>query len=670
MTDTSKPALRESPASYVPPAVRERRAPAPIRADGPGNAFDPGRLLREQQARAAQRGRQRSDDTAERRAALPAAEATIDAARLRFVDPADALAIERIIGASDLVPINFLAKGLAASRPVCRIQIRNASGRVVGFGTGSLVAPGLLMTNNHVLPTAASAVRSLAEFDFEDDIDAMPKPTRLFKLLPDTVFVTDERLDFTLVAVAPTTADGTTLASYGFLRLSDDPDKLLKGEYVSVIQHPEGNTKQIALRENQVVWFDADFLHYETDTQPGSSGSPAFSDDWFVVALHHSGVPRTDAQGNWLKKDGTPWRPGDDDDAIDWIANEGVRISRIFAHLEASNDPMAAKALSLLRSAGGGPETVPVAPPGTDDGTAEPVSPAPLERAKVVRDRDPADYEDRRGYDEAFLGRDAVVPLPPAGADEEVLAYENFSIVHSLSRKLARLTVVNIDGVTWKSIKRRRPDVWAYDPRIDERDQAGRELYDGTRYDFGHLVRRQDACSGADPRQGERDTFHLTNAAPQDHELNTGPWNDLENHVLDTIKLSRQRVSVLTGPVFRDDDPVEFGHPIPQDFFKIVAYLDEDGRLAAAGWVQRQPEGTVPTEAAARFVGRFPAWQVPIATIAAMTGLDLGPLVEADALAVRGPRPTRLRPGARRRERLEAMRAVAVPLASPDDLVL
>jgi endonuclease G len=64
------------------------------------------------------------------------------------------------------------------------------------------------------------------------------------------------------------------------------------GEYLTIIQHPSGGDKQIALRENQLLKIDTHTLWYRTDTSPGSSGSPVFNDVWQVVALHHSGVPK------------------------------------------------------------------------------------------------------------------------------------------------------------------------------------------------------------------------------------------------------------------------------------------------------------------------------------------------------------------------------------------
>ena len=388
----------------------------------------------------------------------------------------DGLGIERILGRSDLVPINWLEFGQRAARTVCRLQVRQPNGAIAGHATGFLVAPGLLLTNSHVLPDAQMAARSLAEFDYEDDITFGPRPSKLFRLRPEELFFTSRSLDFSFVALAPAASDGTPLAAYGYLRLADDPDKLQKGEYVSIIHHPSGNTKQAALRENQVIWSDANFIHYETDTEPGSSGAPVFNDQWYVVALHHSGVPRTDAAGSWLRRsDGTPLRPGDGDDAVDWIANEGVRISRIFRALGESGDTAARSALARLRATAGGPDVSPIFVPASiaaaafgQRGTAATAGangtgvlgfvPAPMnggsanlrQETRVVAPpaSDTALYTERGGYREDFLGDGARlrVALPRIAENDQLLRYANFSIVFSLERRLARLTAVNVDG--------------------------------------------------------------------------------------------------------------------------------------------------------------------------------------------------------------------------------
>src|SRR6186997_2976972 len=62
---------------------------------------------------------------------------------------ADPNGFERIIGESDLMSINFLDRGRRAADAVCRIKLPMDGG--TAYGTGFLVGPRLLLTNNHVI---------------------------------------------------------------------------------------------------------------------------------------------------------------------------------------------------------------------------------------------------------------------------------------------------------------------------------------------------------------------------------------------------------------------------------------------------------------------------------------------------------------------------------------
>lgn len=254
------------------------------------------------------------------------------------VGTTDIPAFERVINQSDLMSISFLEEGLLVSRSIGHIGFRSMTGRR-SLGTGFMVSPRLLLTNNHVLPDVDQAAICQVEFNYQNGIDTRPLPSVVFDLQPDVFFLTNEALDYSLVAVAERAINGDPLSSFGWLPLIEEEGKILKGEYASIIQHPNGEPKQLALRENQIVDLLENFLHYETDTAPGSSGSPVFSDQWEIVALHHSGVPRRDGQGRILARDGTLWRPEQGDEKIDWIANEGVRISRIVRHIRQQNLP-------------------------------------------------------------------------------------------------------------------------------------------------------------------------------------------------------------------------------------------------------------------------------------------------------------------------------------------
>lgn len=241
--------------------------------------------------------------------------------------------LERIMGNSDLLGINFLSHGSAAARSVCRVRIRNEQKRLVGYGTGFMISPELLITNNHVLRSLDQAMNSQAEFNFQEDDENRPMQPLVFDLDPNRFFVTNRSLDYSIVAVRDNSST-TPLSNFGSLRLIEEQGKIILGESASIIQHPNGGTKQLALRENKIVDRLDDFLHYMTDTAPGSSGSAVFNDQWEVIALHHSGVPKRDDDGHILALDGTVWTEAMGDAKIAWKANEGVRVSRILADLK------------------------------------------------------------------------------------------------------------------------------------------------------------------------------------------------------------------------------------------------------------------------------------------------------------------------------------------------
>lgn len=250
------------------------------------------------------------------------------------------IGLERIIGRNELLAVRYLDAGRLAGRAVARIVVRASSGAILGYGTGSMISPSLLMTNNHVIGSIERAAHAVVEFNYELGLDGRELPAARFRLRPDLFFTTspEEELDLTLVAVSDVAdvSPGVRLSAFGFNSLSTSDGEILAGESVTVIQHPGGELKQVALRENRVIRFpgvEDRFLYYETDTTPGSSGAPVFNDQWEVVALHHSGFPERDGQGRILTTDGQLWRKEMGDERIRWIANEGIRIAAIRKHL-------------------------------------------------------------------------------------------------------------------------------------------------------------------------------------------------------------------------------------------------------------------------------------------------------------------------------------------------
>ena len=194
-----------------------------------------------------------------------------------------------------------------------------------GFGTGFLISPRVLITNNHVLPDPTVAARARAQFRYELDLADTELPPINYRLLPNELFHTRQDLDYTVVAVeAVSQENATPLSDFGCLPLVEATGKISEGEWLTVIQHPDGARKRICVRENWFIKRAENFIWYTTDTKPGSSGSPVFNNDWFVVALHHAGIPE-EVNGVIQKNP---------DGSTKWVGNEGIRVSRIVQTLK------------------------------------------------------------------------------------------------------------------------------------------------------------------------------------------------------------------------------------------------------------------------------------------------------------------------------------------------
>lgn len=259
--------------------------------------------------------------------------------------PVDFNPLERILDTNELTGIEFLERGLVAARAVARVQIRDSRQRVIGHGTGTMVSPRLFMTNNHVLSDTRSGSFSTIQFDYLTGVNG-DRDAISFRLLPNEFFITNVGLDFSVIAVEPVNLEGISVDSRGWSPLIPVSGKATVGERVNIIQHPGGERMQVAVRDNKVINVVDSYLHYRADTLPGSSGSPVFSEQWEMAALHHAGKPKRDLMGRILLIDGSPYT-GDPKQIpkIHWEANEGIRISEIVRYVSSLNLSGANKAL-------------------------------------------------------------------------------------------------------------------------------------------------------------------------------------------------------------------------------------------------------------------------------------------------------------------------------------
>ncbi|MFI8566369.1 DNA/RNA non-specific endonuclease [Rhodococcus sp. NPDC078407] len=243
------------------------------------------------------------------------------------------------------------------------------------------------------------------------------------------------------------------------------------------------------------------------------------------------------------------------------------------------------------------------------------------------------------GFDPTFLA-DIDVPLPDR-TGLVVLPYTHFSVSMDPARRLAAVTGVNIDGASLQDVG--RGDNWRLDDRLPASQQAGNELYKNNDLDRGHLVRRRDPVWGelSVARRANEDTFHYTVCAPQTATLNQSKtlWLGLEDYVLGYAEQYGRRLSVFSGCIFADDDPLYRSVAIPRQFFKIAVW-SQNSSSACTGYVLDQSPSLDPIldkplrlETDPPPLGPYRTYQVPVADIGSMTGLELGTLIDADRYA-------------------------------------
>lgn len=281
-----------------------------------------------------------------------------------------AIGREKVIQGPDFLSAHFLTEGAQIQKAVAMVTLkvpRSGLPAGSGWGTGFLISNTLFMTNNHVIESAAECTDFNMQFMYQDNYTADPITPEFFETNESSFFHTNPSLDYTIVRLKrkpylirvvdkPTTslptappADLTSLHDYA------DSEQIKELEYISsfikkeapisafdpsrihrifgytagrkygyiplkakvtypqdmklnVIQHPQGRKKEVVVQENELSDVYTNVIHYTSDTDYGSSGSPVFNNTWDLMALHHARVPNKDA-------------------------NEGIRIDKIVADL-------------------------------------------------------------------------------------------------------------------------------------------------------------------------------------------------------------------------------------------------------------------------------------------------------------------------------------------------
>lgn len=154
----------------------------------------------------------------------------------------------------------------------------------------------------------------------------------------------------------------------------------------------------------------------------------------------------------------------------------------------------------------------------------------------------------------------------PFSVPSQVKEYEGFTVSYNSNRHAPNYVAWELLADETGGASGRSNKFWSDD---DIRGCANTRDYTNSGYDRGHM------CPAADQKWSSTAMHHsfvMANICPQDHSLNTGAWNTLENKE----RLWAQRDSLLVivaGPIYDDSDGKtigDIGVHVPSAFFKVL----------------------------------------------------------------------------------------------------
>ena len=166
----------------------------------------------------------------------------------------------------------------------------------------------------------------------------------------------------------------------------------------------------------------------------------------------------------------------------------------------------------------------------------------------------------------------------PIGIPSRIKDYVGFRVSFNKDNRTPNWVAWELLGSETEGEKKRTNKFWQ-DEELEGCPTTFDYSYSG--YDRGHL------CPAADQKWSQRameDCFVMANICPQDHSLNSGAWNSLENKERFWAKRDSALV-IVAGPIYEKTDTLRIGDAgvrVPGAFFKVIAapYLDRPRGIA------------------------------------------------------------------------------------------
>lgn len=160
-------------------------------------------------------------------------------------------------------------------------------------------------------------------------------------------------------------------------------------------------------------------------------------------------------------------------------------------------------------------------------------------------------------------------PASIKNRSERILNRKNYSTSYNKHWKIPNWVAWKIDRSELKN-NEARTNEFLPDPDLKESEAVTTNDYRGSGYDRGHM------CPAGDNRyhwKAMQESFYMTNMCPQNHKLNSGDWNDLEEMCRFWAE-KENGLYVVTGPIVTSKSPKKIGRKqkvvVPDAFFKVI----------------------------------------------------------------------------------------------------
>lgn len=180
--------------------------------------------------------------------------------------------------------------------------------------------------------------------------------------------------------------------------------------------------------------------------------------------------------------------------------------------------------------------------------------------------------------------------LPSISSSDDVIVHTGYTVSYNTKRKIPNwvayeLTPKEANGTT----SRPKNSPFREDPDFRGPQPSRSDYSNSQNWDKGHLAPCADMKISSTTMI---ESFYLTNVCPQNHSINAGDWQKLEELVHNMAAKSGKTMYIVCGPIVSEGQFGTLGAAgitIPDSFFKALLYKDANGYHSIAFIMPNKP---------------------------------------------------------------------------------